>query len=134
MARVKYCSRAVDAPRGEQFLGADDSQFVALLGADQVLAALAASERQVSGTHVPSARQIRQQRGVLVVGMRGDHHDAAEVVQLVQHQTHLGLAGDVFLGAGRGGEQGNQQHEADTSAPPRRALGEGISGIRCAFL
>ena len=94
--------------RREQFLGANDSQFIALLGADQVLAALAAGERQIGGANVPSARQIGEQRGILVVGMRGDHHDAAEVVQFLQHQAHLGFAGDVFLGAKRSRWQGKQ--------------------------
>jgi hypothetical protein len=37
-----------------------------------------------------------------------DHHDAAQVVQLVQHQTHLRFAGHVFLGADWRGEQGKQ--------------------------
>jgi hypothetical protein len=36
---------AIDAAGGEQFLSSNDSQFVALLRANQVLSALATSER-----------------------------------------------------------------------------------------
>src|SRR6185503_9276498 len=44
---------AVDSSGTEELLAADDSQLVALLGTDQVLAAFAAGERQIGCPHVP---------------------------------------------------------------------------------
>ena len=79
----------VDAMLGQQFLRADHAELVALLRADQVLAAFAARQRKIRRADVTASRQIRQQRVVFVVGMRRDHHDAADVVEAFQHQAHL---------------------------------------------
>ena len=70
--------RAVDASRGQQFLGADQSEQVALFRADEVLAAFAAGERKVAGAHVTAAGQIGKHGRVLVVRMRGDHQRATQ--------------------------------------------------------
>src|SRR5436309_10805092 len=48
----KKLFRAVNLARIQKFLGANDSQLRALLGADQVLAALAARQRKVGRAHM----------------------------------------------------------------------------------
>src|SRR5690349_996209 len=60
---------SIDPPRCEQFLRAHDAQFVALFAADQVLAALAPGQGKVRRAYVPAAREIRQKRRILVVGV-----------------------------------------------------------------
>ena len=55
-AVMKYCSGSVNSPGCQQFLAADDPQLVALLRPDQVLAALAACERQVRCSDMPAER------------------------------------------------------------------------------
>ena len=75
---------AVDAPRRQQLLGAYDAEFVTLFGADQILSTLASRERKIAGANLASTRQISQQSGVLVVGMRRDHQDAAHHVQAIE--------------------------------------------------
>ena len=82
--------RPVDSSRGQQLLGADHSQRVPLLGANQILAALAPRQRKISGAHVSPPRQVCQQRRVLIVRMRRDHQRASHNVQAVQCQLGLG--------------------------------------------
>ena len=84
---------AVDAPRGQQFLRADQPEQIALFGTDQVLAAFAAGQRKIARAHVPAARVIGQNRGILIVGMRGDHQHAAQYVQLFERLLDGGRAG-----------------------------------------
>ena len=98
MARVKNCSRAVDSTGCQQFLRSNYAQQLALFGADQVLAALAASEREISGPDLPAPGKIGQQGGVLVVGVRGDHQGTADHVQLVQGKLRLGRSRELTLG------------------------------------
>src|SRR3977135_3329436 len=57
---------SVDPPGCEQLLAADDPEFVALLGADQVLPTLAAGERQIGGSHMTAKSQIGQDLFALV--------------------------------------------------------------------
>jgi hypothetical protein len=97
---------------GQQLLGADDAEFVALFGTDEILAALAAGKRKIRRSNVAPARQVRKQGIVFVVGMRRDHHDASHVVQALQHQAHLGLAGERLLRIGRGGGQRHYQAQS----------------------
>src|SRR3954467_4098680 len=54
----KKLLRAVNLPGIQQLLGADDAQLGALLGADQVLAALAARQRKVRCAHMAAAGEI----------------------------------------------------------------------------
>src|SRR5688572_32311058 len=65
--------RSIEAARGQQLVCANHAEVGSLFGADQVLAALAARERKVSGAKMAAAREISEQCGVLVVRMRGDH-------------------------------------------------------------
>src|SRR5690606_17435909 len=61
---------AVERPRLQQLLGADDAERVEELGADEVLSTLAAVERQVGHARVVAAGDAGDERRVLVVGMR----------------------------------------------------------------
>ena len=81
--------RAVDAPRGEQLLRADDAEELALLVADQVLSAVAAREREVAGAIQPLVAEVGEQRGVLVVGMRGDVERAADDGEFLERELDL---------------------------------------------
>ncbi len=81
--------RAVDTPGCQQLLRADHSQGIALFSANQILAAFAASERKIAGPNFAAARQVGEQRGVLVVGMRRDHQNAPHHVQPVEVEARL---------------------------------------------
>jgi len=85
----KELLRAVDAPRREQLLGANDAELVALFGADQVLSALASREREITGAHLAPTRQIGEQGRVFVIGMSGDHEHAANDVQAIEREARL---------------------------------------------
>jgi len=69
---------AVDAARVEQLLRAEDAEELAFFVADEVLSAVAARHRQVGGAQQALVREVGDQRGVVVVGMRGDVHCASE--------------------------------------------------------
>ena len=75
---------AVDAPRGEQFLGADDPERGAEFGADEVLPAVAAGEREVAGAIAVRAGEAGDQARVFVVGVGGDVKHAAHLVEGAQ--------------------------------------------------
>src|SRR4051812_38218018 len=68
----------VNATGGEQFLRAGDAELVTELGAEEVLTAVAASDGEICGAHVATAREIGDELRVLVVRMRAD----------VQHGRH----------------------------------------------
>ena len=87
----------VDSSRGQQLLGADYAQRIPLLRANQILPALAPRERKISGPHFSPARQVGQQRGVLIVRMRGDHQRASNHVQPIQSQLRLGRSRQLAL-------------------------------------
>src|SRR5689334_11071579 len=55
----------VNPASGQQFLRADQAEQIALLGSDQVLPALPASERKITGAHMAPAGQICENGGVL---------------------------------------------------------------------
>ncbi len=92
---------SVNAPGSQQLLGPDDAQCVALLGADQILPAFAAGERQISGPHFAPTRQIGEQRGVLVVRVGRDHQHAPHHVQTVERKTGFGRSRHLALRKGR---------------------------------
>ena len=85
--------RAIDPPGRQQFLRADQPQQIALLGTNQVLPAFAAGQRQVPRAHVAAARVVGQNRGILIVGVRGDHQHAAQHRQLLQRLLDRRRAG-----------------------------------------
>src|SRR5437763_4131154 len=85
----KKLLRAVDLARIQQLLGANDAQLRALLGADQVLATLAARQRKVRRAHMPAAREVCKHGGALVVGVRCDHEHSSQLVQFVKRLFDL---------------------------------------------
>src|SRR5690606_34066802 len=81
---------SVDAARGEQLLRAYDSQAVPELRTDEVLAAVAAREREVGRVDLRAQRPVGNQARVLVVRMRGDVESAAQILQLLERPEDLG--------------------------------------------
>jgi hypothetical protein len=100
---------AIDLARGEEFLGANDAEGGALFGADEVLAALAASEREIGGAHVASAGEVGEHAGAFVVGVGGDHEDAAELIEPVDGFEKIGSAGKRLLLGGERSERGDAE-------------------------
>ena len=90
-------ARAVELAGGQQLLGADDPQLGTELGADEVLAAFAAREREIRGLCAHAARQQHQQLRVFVVGVRADHEHALVAAELAQGGSQRSDA----AGAGR---------------------------------
>ena len=88
---------AIDLPRGQQFLRADDAELRTLFGADQVLAAFAARQREIRGAHVAAAREVGEYGGTLVVGVGGDVQHGAQFVELVQRLLDFGRSGKTTL-------------------------------------
>ncbi len=89
--------RAIDSAGCQQLLRSDHAQRIALFRADQILAALAARKREISGPDLPAAGEVGQQRGVFVVGVRGDHQGTADYIQLVQGELRLGRSRELTL-------------------------------------
>ena len=118
----KILPPAVHAPRREQFLGADDAQFIAELRAEHVLAAVAARERKIGHAIIAAAREIGEHLVVFIVGMRGDVEHAAhfaKTAQLLQNGVRRRRLGDLAHSrktdqAARGGN-----HELDETARER---------------
>ena len=79
----------IDPPCGEQFLRANDTELIAQLRPDQILAAIAAGEREIGGVIECAVRPIRDQARVLIVRMRRDVEDAAEDIQFLERETNL---------------------------------------------
>ena len=69
-------SCAIDAPRGEQLLSANDAECFTKFVADGVLSAVAARERQVCDIGACAACQPAEQLCVFIIGMGADHEDA----------------------------------------------------------
>ena len=92
---------AVEPARGEQLLRARHPQRLAELGTEQVLSAVTAGERQVRGAVSATAREVGDDLGVLVVGMRGDvqharhRREAAELLEDRGPRRDLGSVADV---------------------------------------
>ena len=98
---------AVELVHGGEFLGAQHRQCLEDLGADLVLAAFPARGRDERRAEAPGVPVVGQQRVVLVVGVRGGHHQVAHGVELAQRQLESGFPGhrghrlQPVLGAGR---------------------------------
>jgi len=100
----------VNAAGCQQLLGADSGQERSLLGADEVLAAAAAGQRQVRRADLPAARHVRQQGGVLVVGVGRHVQDAAQHREPVQRELQ---GGGVPRGRRRNGGDVEHAHRGD---------------------
>ena len=66
----------VNAPRGEEFFGANRAEWFAEFVADKVLAAIAAREREIRRLDLPPAREPRNGLGVFIVRMRANDEHA----------------------------------------------------------
>ncbi len=92
---------AVQPARGEQLLGARHAEQLAELGAEQILPAVAAGEREIGRPISAAASQVGDGLRVLVVRMGGDVEHAArggEAAQLLQDggpRRWLGSVADV---------------------------------------
>ena len=102
----------IQTPRGEQFLGASYAQLLAELGTEQVLAAVAARERQIGHPVSTTARQVGDDPRVLVVRMRRD----------VQHAAHRGEAAQLLQDVGVDRELGGS---TEPGAAGQQACAEG---------
>ena len=111
--------RAIELARGEQLLGPDDAELGAKLGADQVLASLAARQGQVRCLRTHAAGQQDEQLRVLIVGMRPDHEDALVAAELAerggQSRDAAGACGSQLGDPGNGGGDTKEEGEADLS-------------------
>ena len=83
---------AVEAPRLQQLLGADDAERVEELGADDVLPALAAIQRDVRDARVIAARRPRDERRILIVGVGAGVKHAGRRLQALQDLRQAGRA------------------------------------------
>ena len=97
----------VEPMGGQQLLGAQRRQRIEELGPDLVLPAVAARSRDKCGPDAFALAQQGQHPVVLVVGMRGRHHERAGGVELAQHQTKRGPTVDAV---GRLCPQTHQSH------------------------
>ena len=78
---------AVDAPRGQQLLGADHPEHRAKLVADQILSAVAATQRQIRRLDVARLGEVGDELGVFVVRVRADHQHAARRAEAFDQLT-----------------------------------------------
>ena len=120
---------AVDPARRQQLLRPDEPQRRPLLGPDQVLPAVAASDRQVGGAQQRAVGQVSEQRGVLVVGVGRDVEDAAGHAQPAQAEGDLRGVGlrrrTGRLGSMAKHERRKRGEENDQKNEARRALMHG---------
>ena len=80
---------AVQLPRRDELLRAQQPQRHPELSSDQVLPTLAPREREVGGLGSVPAGHQGQKAGVLVVGVRADHEHAVGYGQAVQKTIQL---------------------------------------------
>jgi hypothetical protein len=81
--------RMVDASGIQQFLCSNNAEPLAQFRADQILAAVPARHRKISGVVERTVRPERHQVCVFVIRMRRDVKNAAKHVELFQCQLHL---------------------------------------------
>jgi hypothetical protein len=109
---------AIDRASGEQLQRAGVAEQLGLLGADEVLAAAAAGQREVGRVEAALADHPREQAGVLVVRMRGHVEHAAGALEPVDGQGQG--AGRGRLGDGLGREEHGEQQDrghGETAGP-----------------
>jgi hypothetical protein len=114
---------AVQPARGEQLLRARHAERLAELGAEQVLSAVAAGEREIGRPVSAAARQIGDDLRVLVVRVGGNVEDAAhrrEAAQLLQDRgPHRGLGGEADVGGAH--------QDGHAEGGPERHVPEGLA-------
>ncbi len=134
---------AVERAGLQQFLRTDDAERVEQIRADDVLAALAARQRQISDPRVIVTRQRRDERRILVVGMGSRLDDARRGLQGLEllHQpggAHAvdGLHLRVRAPHGQAGHDGqdHDRHGRDRRGPLHQACSRRTScrsAVRC---
>src|SRR5712691_4008 len=80
---------AIDAARVQQLLRAQDAEELALLVADQILSPIPSGHREIGGSVQTLVRQISDQRSVVIVGMRGYVHGAAQDREFLQRELKM---------------------------------------------
>src|SRR5439155_11578102 len=83
---------AVESPRREQFLRADDAELFAELRPQDILPAVAARDGEIRRSIPVAAREVRDELRVLIVLMRRD----------VEHAAHFAEAFQVLKDRGAG--------------------------------
>ncbi len=110
---------AVQAASLQQLLGADDAERFEQLGADDVLAAFTAIERQIRHPRVLGARQCRNQRRVLVVGVGAGMKGAGGGLEPAEQEREPGGAavvdGTDLCGARTGDDQDERDDEKESA-------------------
>ncbi len=96
---------SIDAAGGQEFLGADHAEEVALLRPNQVLAAFAACSGEISRLQFAAPRPIRQGGGVFIIWMSRDHQHAAEYVEAAEREFDFRRTREVALRECRDGER-----------------------------
>ena len=80
---------------GHELFGAEHAERLEDLGADFVLAAIPAGRRHEGRAHPAAVAHHREQRVVLVVGMRGGLHEGPHRLELAQRESEGGVAGEL---------------------------------------
>src|SRR5579872_384218 len=127
--------RAIHAPRLQQFVRPNHAQFRALFRTDQILAAIAARDREVSGAQRPSAGQESQQPVIFVIGMSADVKDAARFAKIAQLKEYIGGGHSLLVGGQRLRNRRRHagQRDQQRPLPPilRRRPGAPVPRIHC---
>ena len=94
---------SVDRPGRHELSGSYESEPLAQLSSDQILATVPARQREVCCAGSVAPGECREHGGVLVVRVRGDHQDPFSPVELPEEKPRLHDAGlgRLDLGPGR---------------------------------
>lgn len=74
---------------GEEFLGAENAQLLAKFGAEDILAAVSAGDREIGGTITTAPSEIGNELGILIIRVSGNIEDGAhfpEAAQVLQNR------------------------------------------------
>jgi hypothetical protein len=85
---------SVDPTGRQELMGSDEADFSSLFRTDQILAALASSDRKVGGPKFPPLGEIGQKGGVFIVRMSADIQNAPQDVELLKSDFQFAGAGD----------------------------------------
>ena len=90
----------IQAPGGQQFLGAQGRKRIALLGADEILATAPSGHGEVGAPQMPPPGEGGQGRRVLVIGVGRHIEHRAQDLQLVQDLLQVRSVPGRFRGLG----------------------------------
>ena len=115
---------AVVAVKSIQLLGPQDAERLEQLGADRVLAAFAAREREKAGADPAAAGERDEDAVVLVVGVRGDVKDPARDAEPAQRQPQpesspvLGDGRELGMNDAESAEETDEAEGAESAEKP----------------